>query len=223
VSKFCLLDASSAARAKTSLRRALGKWCWAGAVAWPMAVLPACGSGLGPYVWYNDLPRGNYVQNNGEYVIGVGDTIQVQVFDQDAASTTAKIRSDGRIALPFVGEIVAVGKHPADLTRELQARLREFIVTPRVVVNVTQSQPVMITTLGEMAHIGSLTLENQPGLLDAIAQAGGLSEYADKSAIFVIRRSPEYQRIRFTYDALLQNKDNAAVFPLRTGDMIYVQ
>jgi polysaccharide export outer membrane protein len=149
--------------------------------------------------------------------------LQVQVYDQDAATTTAKIRSDGRIALPFVGEIVAVGKHPADLTREIQSRLREFIVSPRVVVNVTQSQPVVVTTLGEVGHVGSLTLENQNGLLDVIAQAGGLSEFADKSAIFVIRRSPEYRRIRFTYDALLQNKDNAAAFPLRTGDIIYVE
>src|SRR5262245_13319968 len=106
--------------------------------------LQACGGSLGQYVWYNDLPKTEYGQGSGEYVLGVGDTIQLQVYEQEGLNTTAKIRSDGRIALPFVGEIVAVGKHPSDLTRELQSRLREFIVSPRVVVNVTQSQPVVI-------------------------------------------------------------------------------
>ncbi|HVW26965.1 MAG TPA: polysaccharide biosynthesis/export family protein [Polyangiaceae bacterium] len=191
-------------------------------VACALALLPACGS-LGQYVWFNELPKTEFAQANGEYVIGVGDTIQVQVYEQDNMTTQAKIRSDGRIALPFVGEIVAVGKHPSDLTRELQARLREFIVSPRVVVNVTQSQPVVISTLGEVGHVGTITLESQAGLLEAIAQAGGLSEYADKSAIFVLRRTPEFRRIRFTYDALLQNKDNAAAFSLRTGDVVVVE
>jgi len=191
-------------------------------VACALGLLPACGS-LGQYVWFNELPKTEFAQTNGEYVIGVGDTIQVQVYEQDNMTTQAKIRSDGRIALPFVGEIVAVGKHPSDLTRELQARLKEFIVSPRVVVNVTQSQPVVISTLGEVGHVGSITLESQAGLLEAIAQAGGLSEYADKSAIFVLRRTPEFRRIRFTYDALLQNKDNAAAFPLQTGDVVVVE
>jgi polysaccharide export outer membrane protein len=186
-------------------------------------LLPACGSSMGQYTWYSDLPKSDFATENGEYVIGVGDSIQVSVYEQDGMTTQGKIRSDGRIAIPFVGEIVAVGKHPSDLARELAARLREFIVSPRVVVNVTQSQPVVISTLGEVAHVGSLTLESQAGLLEAIAQAGGFSDYANKSAIFVLRRTPEFRRIRFTYDALLENKDNAAAFTLRTGDILLVQ
>jgi polysaccharide export outer membrane protein len=138
-------------------------------------------------------------------------------------ATTAKIRSDGRIGLPFVGEIVAVGKHPSDLARELAARLREFIVSPRVTVNVVQSQAVVVTTLGELGHVGAITLENQTGLIEAIALAGGFTDYADRSAIFVIRKAPEYRKIRFTWEALLQNKDNAAAFQLQSGDIILVQ
>jgi polysaccharide biosynthesis/export protein len=195
------------------------------AIAWPLSVLPACGgNGLGPYVWYTELPRTDNAQGNGEYVIGVGDTLQVQVYDQDAATTQARIRSDGRIAVPFAGELVAVGKHPSDLAHELQARLREFIVSPRVTVNVTQTQPVVISTLGEITHIGTITLAEGPtGVLDAIAQAGGLTEYADKSAIYVVRRTPEHRCIRFTFDALLQNTDNASSFSLRTGDVVVVE
>jgi polysaccharide export outer membrane protein len=205
------------------LRSALGRRFSAFVVALPLAFLPACGAGLGRYIWYSDLPKGEFAQNNGEYVIGVGDSIHLQVYEQEGLTTEAKIRSDGRIALPFVGEIVAVGKHPSDLTQELQSRLREFIVSPRVVINVTQSQPVVISTLGEVGHVGSITLESQAGLLEALAQAGGLTDFADKSAIFVLRRTPDYRRIRFTYEALLQNKDNAAAFPLRTGDVVVVE
>jgi len=182
----------------------------------------SCG-GSGAFVWYRDLPRTEWVESSGEYVIGVGDAIRVQVYEQDALTTNAKVRTDGRIALPFVGEIVAVGKHPSMLARELEARLKEFIVSPRVIVNVEASQPVTVSVLGEVGKVGVLTLEPSAGLLEALAQAGGPSDYADKSSIFVLRKSPGFRRIRFTYDALVQNIGGAATFPLRTGDVVVVE
>jgi polysaccharide export outer membrane protein len=186
------------------------------------ALLLSCASG-GRYLWYRNLPKTDWGGPSGEYVISVGDGIRVQVYENEPLTTTAKIRTDGRIALPFVGEIVAAGKHPSALAREIEARLKEFIVSPRVTVNVEEAQPVVVSVLGEVAHVGSLTLQPSSGLLEALAQAGGPSEYADKSSIFVLRRSPEFRRIRFTYDALVQNDDGAATFPLLTGDVIVVE
>jgi protein involved in polysaccharide export with SLBB domain len=82
-----------------------------------------------------------------------------------------------------------------------------------------------VNILGEVAHVGALTLDpaTGSGLLQALSQAGGPSEYADKSEIFVLRRTPEFRRIRFTYDALVENRSGAATFPLRTGDVIVVE
>lgn len=181
-----------------------------------------CGS-AGTFVWFRDLPASGAAPASGEYVIGVGDTLAVRVYEQASLSADVKIRSDGRIGLPFIGEVVAVGKTPTALAQEIKTRLMQFIVNPTVTVNVATSSPVTVSVLGEVAHQGPVTLEPGTGLLQALAQGGGLSDFADKSRIFVLRRAPRFQRIRFTYDALLQNRDGAATFPLQTGDVIVVE
>jgi polysaccharide export outer membrane protein len=185
-------------------------------------VIPGCGS-AGVFTWYRDLPHNEFQSSSGEYVIGIGDTVRVQVYDQEGLTVRSKIRPDGRLALPFVGEVVAVGRHPLALAKEIEARLKEFFVTPRVTVTVEESVPVTISVLGEVGHVGLLTLEPNAGLLQALAQAGGPTDYADKSSIYVLRRSPDFRRIRFTYDSLLQNREGAATFSLRTGDVLVVE
>jgi polysaccharide export outer membrane protein len=203
---------------KSRIFRILGR----AAPAVALFVLVGCGS-AGAFVWYRDLPRNEFESSTGEYVIGIGDTVRVQVYDQDGLTVHSKIRPDGRIALPFVGELVAVGRHPLALAKEIEAHLKEFFVNPRVTVTIEESVPVTISVLGEVSKVGALTLEPNAGLLQALAQAGGPSDYADKSSIYVLRKSPDFRRIRFTYDALVQNRDGAATFALRSGDVIVVE
>lgn len=182
----------------------------------------AC-SGPGQFVWYSRLPRSEWGSPTGEYTIGIGDTIAIGVYQQVDLSTTGKIRRDGRIALPLVGEVMVAGKHPSALAHELEGRLKQFVVSPRVTVQVEQSQPITISTIGEIAHVGTLTLEPPAGMIQAISQAGGPTDYANKSRIYVLRQFPTFQRIRFTYDSIVNNEDGAATFPLRTGDVIVVE
>lgn len=173
--------------------------------------------------WYKELPNTDWKTDNQEYVIGVGDTINIRVYEQEGLSASLRIRRDGRIALPLLGELMAAGKHPSELAKEVEGRLKEFVVSPRVTVNVEISQPVTISAIGEIAKVGPLTLEQPARLIEAMAQAGGPGEFADKSRIFVLRRFPSFQRIRFTYDAIVHNDDGAAGFPLRTGDVIVIE
>lgn len=187
-----------------------------------LAVLTACSSG-GRYVWYTSMPKTAWGTPGGEYVIGIGDTIAIRVYEQEPLSLSSKIRSDGRVAMPLVGELLVAGKHPSQLAREIETRLKPFILTPRVTVNVEQSQPIVISTLGEIKNVGSLTLERPGILIQAIAQAGGPAEFADNSRIFVLRQYPSFQRIRFTYEAIVKNEAEAATFPLRTGDVIVIE
>jgi polysaccharide export outer membrane protein len=208
--------------ARTSERAHHGGLALALALALPLLCGAAC-AGSGQFTWYRDLPRTEWGEASGEYVVGVGDSIKVQVYEQESLATATKVRSDGRIALPLIGEIVAAGMHPTNLAREIETRLKQFIVSPRAVVNVEESQPITVSVLGEVGHVGALTLEPSSGLLQALAQAGGPNDYADKSSIFVLRRSPEFRRIRFTYEALVQNQGGAATFPLHSGDVIVVE
>ena len=184
--------------------------------------LSACAS-AGTYTWYRELPSQGWQTDTSEYVIGVGDTISIRAYEQEGMSSTGKIRRDGRIALPLIGEVVAAGKHPSQLGKEVEGLMKQFVVAPRVTVNVETSAPVIVTAIGEIAHIGPLTLEPPARLIEALAQAGGPTDFADKSRIFVLRRFPTFQRIRFTYDAVVHNEANAASFPLRTGDVLVIE
>jgi len=174
----------------------------------------------GTFSWYQDVSKSEWGTGQTEYVIGVGDSISIRVYEQEGLSATLKIRRDGRIALPLAGELTAAGKHPSQLAQEIEAHLKQFIVTPRVTVNVETSQPITVTAIGEISKIGAITLDPPARLIEAIAQAGGPSDYADKSRIFVLRQFPKFERIRFTYDAIVHNEAGAAGFPLRTGDVI---
>jgi len=187
-----------------------------------LASTASCAS-AGTFSWYQDIAKSEWGTDLTEYVIGVGDTVSIRVYEQESLSSTLKIRRDGRIALPLAGELVAAGKHPSQLAREVEAHLKEFIVSPRVTVNIDASHPVTVTAIGEIAKIGPLTLEPPARLIEAIAQAGGPNDFADKSRIFVLRQFPKFQRIRFTYDAIVHNEGGAAGFPLRTGDVIVIE
>ena len=184
--------------------------------------LLGCGS-PGRYIWYTELPRSEWGSESPEYVIGAGDSISVKVYGQGEVSSVFRVRSDGRVALPFVGEVMAAGKHPSALSLELQEKIKRFIVNPVVTVNVETSQPVSVTTIGELKNTGVIQLESPPRLLDAIARSGGLSDFADTKRIFVLRQYPSFHRIRFTYRAIIDNENGAAGFLLRTGDIIVVE
>ncbi len=182
----------------------------------------ACSSS-GPFIWYNEVPKTEWGAPPSEYVIGVADGLSIKIYEQENLTTAAAVRSDGRVALPLVGEVVAAGKHPYALARELEGRYKEFIVSPRVTVNVEKPQPASISVVGEVNKAGPLQVEPPATLLQAIALAGGPSEYADRSRIFIIRRQPEFRKIRFTYEALVENKAGAAFFGVRTGDVVLVE
>jgi polysaccharide biosynthesis/export protein len=187
-----------------------------------LPVLNAGCGGSGPYIWYHQLPQSEWSKPR-EYLIGVGDTISIRVYEQESISTRVRIRSDGRVEMPFVGEVIVVGKQPFAVAREIEQRLKAFIVAPRVTVNVEETQNVYVTVMGEVGSKGAITLQPPAELAQALAQAGGLTEFASESKIFVLRRFPEFRRIRFTYEAITENQGGAAMFPLRTGDVIIVE
>lgn len=182
----------------------------------------SCGS-EGSYIWYTRLPRPAQSSPARIYTIGVGDSLSIRVYEQDSLNSSVRVRSDGRISMPLVGEVYVVGKQPQQLAKELETLLKRFLVVPRVTVTLEQSRPISVTVLGETAKPGTLTMERPAHLLQAIAQAGGLTEFADKDRIFVLRQLPAFMRIRFTYDAIVNNENSAASFELMNGDVLVVE
>ena len=181
--------------------------------------LASCAS-TGRFVWVDELPAST---TSLGYVIAPGDTLNVRVFNQDAMSARAKVRADGQITLPFVNDVAAAGTTPGVLAQQLQTRLKDFINNPVVSVALEEARQLNVTVLGEVVKPGVYPLEPGAGLLPAIAAAGGLTDWASKDSIFVIRPGTPAWRIRFRFSALAHAEGRAGVFRLQSGDQIVVE
>jgi polysaccharide export outer membrane protein len=162
---------------------------------------------------------------NPEYVLQAGDVIAVRVWNQDSITTRARIRPDGRISMPFLDDVEAAGATPNALAKRIQARLKDFIVNPVVTVSLEEPRPLFVAVLGEVVKPGNYPLEASAGVLQALANAGGMTPFASKDAIVVIRRKADggVQRIVFTYSGLTQVQGRAASFRLQSGDVVVVE
>lgn len=192
------------------------------ALACLTALAAACSHVGGSYIWINDYP----VQSAAnEYVIGSGDLLGIQVWDNQQMSTRTRVRSDGRISLPLISDFDATGKTPTQLAAELERALKDghFVLNPRVTVAVEESRPIVIPVLGNVAHPGNYTVEPGAGLAVALASAGGLTDFAHKDRIFVVRKAPSPARIRFSMDAIASAVGRAPTFRLQSGDAVFVQ
>jgi polysaccharide export outer membrane protein len=124
--------------------------------------------------------------------------------------------------MPFVGDVELRGRPPAAASKEIAARLKEYVVSPIVTVSVEEPRPTTVSVVGEVAHPGVYAVDGSAGVLQALAAAGGLSDYASRDAIFVVRAARP-QRIRFTFSSLAQGLGRAALFRLEPGDAVVVE
>ncbi len=180
-------------------------------------------SGAGNYVWVNDLPP-QPAAGSAEYVIASGDVLAVRVLGHDDLSNfKVRVREDGRIAMPILGEVNARGTRPSALRSEIEARLKDYVKEPSVSINVDESHATQVSVLGEVSRPGTYPIESGAGVAQALAGAGGVTEFADRDRIFVLRSGPHPLRVRFTYDALTHGDAPATAFVLRAGDIVVVE
>jgi polysaccharide biosynthesis/export protein len=182
-----------------------------------LSLLSGCAGA--PYVWFQELPAQHAVD---DYVIAPGDLLSVRVFNQDNLSTRTRVRSDGKIAVPFLGDVEVRGKTPAVVSAELETSFKKYVVSAAVTITVEEPPSTSVSVLGEVSHPGNYTVDASSGVLQALAAAGGLTDYASRSSIYVVRRSPA-QRIRFTYASLTQAEGASSAFRLHAGDVVVVE
>ena len=123
------------------------------------------------------------------------------MLDQDPITTRARVRSDGRIELPILGEVEARGRALA-LRAELEARYKDYFKAPSLILNLEEVQPTNIAVLGEVTRPGGVTVDSTTTIVQALALAGGVTEFATLDRVFVLRGGPTPLRIRFTYEAI---------------------
>jgi polysaccharide export outer membrane protein len=146
--------------------------------------------------------------------VQAGDLINVQVWDNDKLSSRGRVRSDGRISVPLLNDVAVAGKTPEEIAKEVEQRLASgnLVLRPRVTVLVEEAQPVTVSVLGKVARAGTLQLASGAGVAEALAGAGGLTEFAHEDRIFVLRRTPDPIRVRFTFGSLTDLSRRAVGF-----------
>lgn len=180
----------------------------------------ACGHNA-PYTWVQSMPRDQAPVN--VTTINAGDLVDVRVFGQPDVSSKGVVRPDGTLTLPLLGQVPVAGERPEDAAQLLEQKLAKFVIKPEVTVVIEQSR-VNVAVLGEVKAAGVVELDSPATVLDALAKAGGMTEFADDDSIYVLRKlGPKTQRVRFTY-AQLTGADGAALgFHLKLGDVVIVE
>jgi polysaccharide biosynthesis/export protein len=166
------------------------------------------------------------VEHQANYLIGPGDSLQVFVWRNAELSTAVPVRPDGRITIPLVEDMLASGKTPTQLARDIEGALAEYIRDPVVTVMVTNfAGPYnqQIRVLGEAGQPRALPYREHMTLLDVIISVGGLTEYAAGNRASIVRQvDGQPQQFRVRLDDLVKRGDinaNVAVYP---GDVIII-
>ena len=158
-----------------------------------------------------------------DYVLGVDDVIGVVFFGEKDLSVDAQVRPDGNVTLPLINEMRAAGLTPGQLREQITAAARKYLQDPNVtvVVRAMNSRKVFIT--GLVFKPGQYTLTGPTTVVQLIAMAGGLQEYADKDKILIMRtengRAVSYP---FNYDDILRQRNLPQNIELKPGDTIIV-
>lgn len=164
-----------------------------------------------------------------EYKIGVDDVLEISVWENPLVSRVVPVRPDGRISLPLLNDIQAVGLTPMELQKSLTSALEPYIKSPLVSIIVREVHSFKVSVVGRVKTPGRYELTSPVTVLEMIAIAGGLGDYAEKDGIVVFRRDgPKTETIPFYYNQIASGRlDNptlaSANFLVRPNDVVMVR
>ena len=156
------------------------------------------------------------------YSIGADDVLTITVWKETTLSGSFLVRPDGMISMPLLGDVQASGLTPARLSAEIETRLKKYIQSPNVTVEISQIHSKVIYLLGEVGKKGPIEMAPGMTLLQAISSAGGLTDYANTKKIYILRNDSGKQiKVPVRYKEALKG-DSALNLPLQPGDTIVV-
>ena len=160
-----------------------------------------------------------------KYVIGPGDTLNIQVWRNPELSASVPVRPDGKLTAPLIEDLVAIGKNPTDLAREIETLLKKYIQDPVVTVIVTgfvgpTSEQVRI--VGAAAKPAALPYKQNMTVLDAMIAVGGITEFAAGNRAVLLRTSEGNKEYGLRLRDLLKRGDVSANVDLRPGDVVII-
>jgi polysaccharide export outer membrane protein len=157
-----------------------------------------------------------------DYQIGPEDVLDISVWKNPELSRKVPVRPDGKISLPLVNDIQAAGLTPSELRQQLTKRLAEYVPTPEVAVVVQEVQSLKVAVVGAVKTPGRFMLRSPATVLECLALAQGLTEFAARERIVVLRQNGNTtQRIPFNYRKVADGSEQDNFF-VKAGDIIVV-
>jgi polysaccharide export outer membrane protein len=158
------------------------------------------------------------------YRIGPGDVLQIDVWKEpDVSNPSATVRSDGVITLAIIGEVPAAGLTPTELAGALAGKFGTLIRGARVTVVVKDANSQKIYVIGEVRREGAVRLSGPTTVLQALAEAGGITDYAKRKKIYILRIVNGRQvNLPFDYEAVVRGQKVNQNVMLLPGDTIVV-
>jgi polysaccharide biosynthesis/export protein len=159
---------------------------------------------------------------SSQYTIGVADILRVNVWKNADLSQTVTVDPDGFVSLPLLGNVSVAGLSTDQLGTVLTAKYASYVVTPQVTVSVVDIRSRAVFVMGQVGKAGSYPLVAPTTVLQLIAQAGGLTPFAKRKNIYVLRASMgKSEKIPFNYNKVVHGDTRANVV-LEPGDTVIV-
>jgi polysaccharide export outer membrane protein len=159
-----------------------------------------------------------------DYVIGVEDLLNVVFWKENDLSAEVVVRPDGKISLPLLNDVPAVGLTPEQLAARVEQSAAKYVRDADATVIVKEIRSRKVYVVGEVTKPGTFPLGSEVNVLQIIAEAGGLLEHANKGDIVIVRHeNGREQRFKFNYNDVLRGKNTEQNIKLLPGDTILVR
>ena len=195
------------------------RWLAEVALVATMSFVLGCAAGPAP-----PTPAPRIVGEAHEYVVGVPDLLELTVWQQPDLSGPLLVRRDGKISVKLLGDVQAEGLTPEDLAEKIRWGLSAFVTKPHVDIAVTEMRSQVASVIGGgVLRSGIVELQRNTRVIDAIASMGGLTPFAKKNRIRVLRETAEGQ-VEYLFDFAKFVKGDApnSNILLEPGDTIIV-
>ena len=161
---------------------------------------------------------------DSKYVIGPDDVLAIDVWHEQELSRTLPVRLDGKISLPLLGEVTASGETPLQLQDFIAERLKEYLEHPHVTVIVQEPKSHSFNVVGEVQKPGAFVFGHTVSVVDAIAQAGGLRDFAKPKKMYVLRTMADgsQHKLPVNYNDVIKGKKPSDNIVLQPHDTVVV-
>jgi polysaccharide export outer membrane protein len=161
--------------------------------------------------------------NDGEYKIGAQDVLRVDVWKEDQLTRIVPVRPDGKITLPLLNDVQAIGLTSMQLATVIADGLKKYITNPQVTVTVAEINSRRIYVTGEVTRPGAFPLLPNMTVLQALSGSGGFTQFARSKKIYILRTDDGKQtKIPFNYNEVVGGKKPEQNIVLQPGDVIVV-